>query len=146
MSVKINVGYHPHNVIWKIDSTKKTRRHESNVFVLENADWRLRLDIALNMQRTEENWKMFLRKLHPKESCQSFVISVYVEDSNKKLQCLTTMRLVFAQLGEDMLMWRLKSDIESRHPGVVLEGTITFVIMFLPDHNFDSELENYTGK
>lgn len=146
MTVHVNNGCHPHNLVWNVNIIENVQQYESNVFVLEKAQWRLRLLKDMHYLGTEENLKMFLRKLHPEESYESFLISIYIEDKNKKLENLITLRSVFPRTGEDVIMWRCVSDICLRHPDIVLKGIVTFVIMFLPDHNFDSDMEYYTGK
>lgn len=143
MALSICPGKRSYSIIWNV---RKIEPCVSNVFNLEDSKWCFVLETEQNSYHNEEDWKMYLRKIHPKEGRHSFLISIYVEDKDKKLECLNFTRLIVSRLGYDQIMWRRKSNVVLKYPNLMLDGDMSFIITLLSDHQYRTDIENYTGK
>lgn len=143
MAVTVSAGKRSHSIIWNVGQIKSSA---SNVFHLENSKWCFTLEVDFSYQQREEDWKMYLKKIHPNDANHAFSISVYVEDWHKQLECLSFTRLSVQKSGIQQIMWRRKSNILQKHPFLKLHGDVSFVITILSDHRYVTDLKSCTGK
>lgn len=143
MAVTVSPGKRSHSIIWNVGQIKSSA---SNVFNLENSKWCFVLEIDFSSQQREEDWKMYLKKIHPNDGNHAFSISVYVEDRFKQLECLSFTRLNVQKSGIQQIMWRRKSNVLQKHPFLKLHGDVSFVITILSDHRYITDIKSCAGK
>lgn len=143
MAVTVSPGKRSYSLIWNVGQIKPSA---SNVFYLENSKWCFVLEIDFSSNQREEDWKMYLKKIHPSDGNHSFSISVYAEDRFRQLECLSFTRLNVQKSGIQQIMWRRKSTLLLMNPYLKLDGDVSFVMTILSDHPYITDIKSCTGK